>query len=145
MDRKKILGLAVALVLVSGLSAWADFNVTFDGRPEPPFIFNNEFAWDDPEVGLATMRTNGAGGNKDTQQETNLRDDATPEPWDPTIAGSYEICLQVVAHTQGIGVGAIDLAYTRYRPSRPLRCSPFIILECDSLGNEFCTATESSE
>ena len=113
MEPRKIFVLAVALVLVSGLYAWADFVEDFSGRPEAPFSFNNEFIWDDPEVGLATQNS---VPPRERQEELKLivfpASDpgccVLPEFWDPTVAGSYEVTCQVVRHTEGLGAGHLD-------------------------------------
>ena len=109
MERTTVLGLAIAVVLVSGLNTRADFVVDFDGpAPSPPFVFNNQFLWDTPEPGLATMRTNQGGA---VQQETNLNATAVPDTWDPSVAGTYEISCMVVNHATGLGAGGLDFFY----------------------------------
>ena len=104
----------MALIFVSGLNARASFFVDFDGRlPSPPFLFNNEFLWDVPEPGLATVRTNqdGSPSKQETSLEIGSDPSPVPEMWDPSVPGSYEVSCMVVSHVSGLGAAALDFKY----------------------------------
>ena len=110
MQHETVFGLAGVVVLVGGLNARADFFVEFEGPPpSPPFGFHNQFFWDDPEEGLATMNTRDPHPN---QSELLLDAADIPGAWDPNVAGSYEVTCRVVSHSSGEGAGYLEFRGT---------------------------------
>ena len=117
MGLKKVFVVVAAVVLLGSSNVSADFFESFDGRPGAPFIFNNDFTWDampgestGMSPGFATMATNDGGDN---QQELNLVG-GSPEFWDASSAGSYEVRAKVINHTAGLAAGHLEFKKAQF-------------------------------